>query len=219
MTLDIILGILVIVGTIAGTGLGYALSMRGKREEWAKEYREKRLSPLIDHLNEVMGLIFRLSSVEASIAEAEQKLKESIDNEQKERDQKDLAEKKKEILRTAGTLETVLESEAWSGWLAACYVDKELTYLTRRWSQSHVSYIRTEDETKKNDLLMELMTLATAILARADEVIITGGKTPRTTILLRLIPRRLKKTFAACKMLITRVWKKNKGSKNELHLL
>jgi len=211
MTLEIILAILVIVGTIAGTGLGYALSMRGKREEWAKEYREKRLSPLIDHLNEVMGLIFRLSSVAASIAEAQQKLKESTDNEEKYRNQKELEEKKKEISQTDGKLDTVLKSEAWSGWLAACYVDEKLTDLTRRWSQSHVSYIQTEDETKKNDLLTELMTLATAILARADEVIITGGKTPKTRILLCLIPRRLKKTFAPCKMLITRVRKKNKG--------
>jgi hypothetical protein len=196
MTLEIILGILIIVGTIAGTGLGYVLSMRGKREEWAKEYREKRILPLVEHVNRDMQLCFYLSikgevkrglekqceESKIKVCELARKSKESNNKEHLE----ELMKAKEQLLQLNKKLRkayeetrdcllqlsALIQSDAWLGLAAIGGLDEELEKLTLELVESIAEFT----EEVSNQDLSNRLKLGSRILSRAHKVIIEGGK-------------------------------------------
>lgn len=192
MTLEIILGILVIVGTIAGTGLGYALSMRGKREEWAKEYREKRILPLVEHVNRDMQLWFQLrikgeverglekqcEESKSKVSELDRKSKESNNKEHQEelmKAKEQLLQLNEKLLKAyeetrscLSQLSELIQSDAWLGLAAIGGLDEELEKLTLELVEF------TEEVSNKG--LSNRLKLGSRILSRAHNVIIEGGK-------------------------------------------
>ncbi|KPJ54414.1 MAG: hypothetical protein AMJ37_00615 [Dehalococcoidia bacterium DG_18] len=192
MTLEIILGILVIVGTIAGTGLGYALSMRGKREEWAKESRAKRLEPLSDYLVEFMGISLRCQIAEGwnalqekKLKLQEKKLKQCTDdkerkeilegliqaNEESIRAHKESSRATKEIIQTKEQMMAFLKSEVWRLCLVAVSLDEKLRELGDTW----VKWLGSS----ATENWGEGLELAIKMIQRTDEVIIKGWETPK----------------------------------------
>jgi len=185
MTLEIILGILVIVGTIAGTGLGYALSMRGKREEWAKESRAKRLEPLSDYLVEFIGISLRCQIAEGLNALQEKKLKlqeKKLKQCTDDKERKEILEgliqaseesirANKEIIQTKDQMMAFLKSEGWRFCLVAVSLDEKLRELGDTW----VKWLGSSD----TENWKEGLELSTKMIQRTDEVIIKGWETPK----------------------------------------
>lgn len=187
MTIEIILGILIIVGTIAGTGLGYVLSMRGKREEWAKESREKRLSPVIEYLNEFMGISLRLQGARQREEGKNKELEQSTNDKEREVINKKLLEVIKDEKQAAEQLIALVYSGVWRGCVAAVCIDKQLGDLLLDWSHAIESHLESYLERYEPETYSKTLTIATQILARADEVIIKGGQTSRIKRWTKLI--------------------------------
>ena len=197
MALEIILGVLVVLGTLAGTGLGYALSMRGKREEWAKEYREKRFRPLIDFVNEYMELQYQGWLNKMSISEA-RKVVEEIEAKEKDTDNtivgkverldeysqslERLGEKFEKASRTNEKLVGLMTSQSWQGFFLPSSLDKKLDRLTYKFIQGITEYSARDATKSRGDQdkeIMKLQSIALLIVVRADELIVYGWKTPR----------------------------------------
>ncbi|HUU63975.1 MAG TPA: hypothetical protein VMX96_08695 [Dehalococcoidia bacterium] len=196
MTLEIILGVLILAGTLAGTGLGYYLSMRGKREEWAKEYREKRILPLVEHVNRHMQLCFQLRIKKEIERDLEKQCEESkskarkLDRKYKESNNKEHLEKLikaneqllqlnqkslkvlEEIRSYSWQLSELIQSDAWLGLAAIGGLDEELEKLTLELLQSSIDF--TEEVSIKR--FSNGLELGSRILSRAHKVIIEGGK-------------------------------------------
>ena len=170
MALDIVLIILIPVFTIIGTGVGYFLSMRGKREEWAKEYREKRLAPLIDFVNKYMATAFEYY-FDCAWKEMLEKQPELIADEMKR--VKEISKAHDEVLKSQARLMQLHEEKAWFGFFMPATVDKQLDILRERWLYAIGNY-RNQPT---NENLENSMGIAREILDRADEVIIKGRKT------------------------------------------
>lgn len=172
MTLEIILGILAIVGTIAGTGLGYALSMRGKREEWAKEYREKRLAPLLDFIKEYMTVEGQRAMAVDTKQECNRLLMETIDKEQRREIEKVLTEAQEEEENAQVKLVELRRNKVWSGYSAGGYIylDKKLAKLMKEWVSSFTvsSTQPTHKAYKKSG------EIAAQIYNRVQEIIVRG---------------------------------------------
>lgn len=175
MTLEIILGILVIAGTVAGTGLGYALSMRGKREEWKKEYREKRLAPLVDYVNAVMGGVFEHQLGAADINYLENLVDKSTNDKTRSVAEETLKEAAGKQTQISKQLHELHKSEAWRACIAATIRDKQLRFLVTKFENALGHFLF--ESTEKN--LEELVNLGEQILDRADEDIVKGWKTPK----------------------------------------
>ncbi len=196
MTLEIILGVLIFVGTLAGTGLGYYLSMRGKREEWAKEYREKRILPLVEHVNRHMQLCFQLRIKKEIERDLEKQCEESgskvrkLDKKYKESNNKEHLEELikaneqllqlnqkslkvlEEIRSYSWQLSELIQSDAWLGLAAIGGLDEELEKLTLELVESSIDF--TEEVSIKR--FSNGLELGSRILSRAHKVIIEGGK-------------------------------------------
>ena len=172
MTLEIILAIAIIIGTLAGTGLGYLLSMLGKRKEWEKEYREKRLAPLIDFVNKYMGTAFEYG-FNCAWNEKLQKQPELIADETQRA--KAMSEAHDELLQSHARLMELHERKAWLGFFMPATLDKQLDILRESWLYAQGSY-RNEPT---NENLEKSMAIARKILDRADEIIIKGWKPPK----------------------------------------
>ncbi len=165
-----------IVGVIAGTGLGYALSMRGKREEWAKEYREKRLAPLIDFVTQFMGTMWQYQFETHLLGLIPQDFEQGQPDEEEMKKRTLLQEAQQNKVRALEQALTLIRSsEVWHGPLAAAELDEQLDFYMQKWIDSAHRY-RTQP-TDEN--LEQLMSLARQLLARADEVIIKGWKPPK----------------------------------------
>lgn len=196
MTLEIILGVLIFVGTLAGTGLGYYLSMRGKREEWAKEYREKRILPLVEHVNRHMQLCFQLRIKKEIERDLEKQCEErgskvrKLDKKYKESNNKEHLEELikaneqllqlnqkslkvlEEIRSYSWQLSELIQSDAWLGLAAIGGLDEELEKLTLELVKSSIDF--TEEVSIKR--FSNGLELGSRILSRAHKVIIEGGK-------------------------------------------
>jgi len=170
--LEIVLGILIIIGTLAGTGLGYALSMRGKREEWAKEYREKRLNPLSTYINEYMEAMLDKRATVSIKERLQKKLEETTDDEQRVKIAEDLVEANDKLMEANNRLIDLISHKSWIGFCSPADLDEQLGALCRQWFAQPI-------EPTDENLEEKLMPLAKQILARADEVIIKGGETPK----------------------------------------
>jgi len=178
MALEIILAILIavaaILGTIIGTGLGYFLSMRAKRQEWAKEYREKRLRPLIDYINEFMGATDEFDSRINTRNNLEQQL-EQIKNDKKRKVVLEMITKVNEEATQANKrLIELLSRKSWGGLFSPIYLDKQLNTLIKRWFDMSSSFIN--QPTDEN--FEEQASAAQKLLNRIDELIVGGWKTP-----------------------------------------
>ena len=170
MALEIILAILIPVFTIIGTGLGYALSMHGKRKEWAKEYREKRLAPLIEFVNKYMGTAFEYY-FDCAWKERLQKQQEPIADETQRA--KVILEANDKVSQSHARLMQLHEEKAWLGFFMPATLDKQLDILREKWLYAIGNY-RNQPT---NENLKKSMDIAREILDRSDEVIIKGGKT------------------------------------------
>ena len=169
MALNIVLAILVIVGTLAGTGLGYALSMRGKREEWKKEYREKRVTPLVDYVNVYMEAAYERNWAVQKREKLEARLKEATD-EDRQRITEDLEAVAERQIQANERMAALFGSSAWLGFFSVHGLDKQLDDLLGEWMDLVIN-IRQEP-TDEN--LAKGMLLSQKILARADEFVIKG---------------------------------------------
>ena len=169
MTLEVILGVLVIVGTIAGTYLGYALSMRGKTKVWEKEYRAKRLSPLIDYVNEYMGIACENIVATSSKDKLQQQLAQTTDDGQRKVILKALIKTEEDLTQMHNRLSELLGRKSWLGLFSPMTLDKQLNALCNQWLKEHNF---DEQPTTKN--LKKGILVARQILDRADELIIKG---------------------------------------------
>jgi len=173
MALNVILAILIPVGTAVGAVLGYYLSMRGKREEWAKEYREKRLAPLIDFVNRYMGTASQYHFHYAWKESLEKQKEPVADQTQRARE---MSEANDRLMQSHARLMELHEGEAWLGFFMPATLDEQLDALRERWLYAQRVY--RNEPTSEN--LQEIMAIARKLLDRADEVIIKGGKAPTT---------------------------------------
>lgn len=193
MTLEIILGILIFVGTLAGTGLGYALSMRGKREEWAKESREKRLSPVIEYLNEYMGTSFRFHDARKREEGKSKELEQCTNDKERGVINKELLKAIEDEKQAAGQLSALVKSGVWRGYLAAVFIDEQLSDLLQDWIDALKSHYESSLERYEPETYSKTLTIARQILARADELIIKGGQTSRIKRWKKSIIKRWKR--------------------------
>ena len=160
------------IATVSGVVAGYIFSLRSKREEWAKEYREKRLSPLVDYVNEVIRNISEHKLTDFDINELEKTIEKSTNDQMlsiAEKMLKEAAVRRTKISKRAHELHT---SEAWGACFAARMYDKHLQELITKFEIA-LGYFLFEPTDKNQE---ELMNLGEQILVRADEVAIKGIK-------------------------------------------
>jgi septal ring factor EnvC (AmiA/AmiB activator) len=185
---------LAILGTLAGTGLGYLLSTRGKRQEWKKEYREKRTLPVVEHVNRHTQALLQLSFAVEDEKELEKQYEESeskVRELEKECDESDSKERLEQLLEATkqhnerlekllkataksgeewAQLVALFRSHAWLGFLAIGGLDEELSKLLKEWAKSCAQLANGFSDTQ----LEATLALGIRILNRADEFILRG---------------------------------------------